>query len=1080
MINLIFGCSGSGKSQRIIKRIKELIAEKKKIYLLVPEQQVFTTEAIFAELDGSAGLYLEVVSFSRICELVFEKYGGINYVSLSEGIRNLIMWQSIKEIAPALSEYGKISADTKFTELMISTADELKANSISFEALEEAALKSENPPFKSKLSDISAILASYTVHLEKALGEGALQSENKLEQLLDCLHSHVFFKDCYVFVDSFTDFTDIQHKILAQIMKQAEDVWISVYSKGRGYSAPHVDSIKDTVRRLTRAARESGRDFCDTELHGNTRTHSAQLKRVEEYLWDFTAKRENLREIPQEQSHDIEMISCADEYEETECAALKILEARSNGLKYSDIAVIMRNPEERAGIIDAVFSKYGIPYFISEKTQLTQTPAARFILSSLRCISGNYRQSDVITLLKTGLCEIDDSDADLFEEYCLTWNIQGKDFTAPVWSMNPNGYTTDRDERSDKILECANRVRSTLITPLEELKIKFKASEKSAMRLCRALCSYMERRNLHRSLSSLAELELSLGNIKEAGEILRVYDYILSALSDICRVLGDTPLSEKELLDAIEIMLSHTDIASVPSICDYVTVGSAATLRVENIKIAILMELCEGMFPAIPKDNGLICEDDKEALENFSLTFKSRRSRLMSDELFYVYRAMTKPSERLIVTTYSSSISGGAKVPSTAWRRLEALFELPVEQFDIKAIRLLSRAKSEQAVTQSLNDRITEYFGEDAEKLSVCDMQNTHTAAEISDELVRQTFGDVLYLSKSRIQSFVKCPMSFWCQSVLRLRTRASSQITSAQSGTLIHYVLENLFREIRLNDGSLPPYPSDKLLSLTDKWVDKYITLTNCPRSPSLMYEFSRFRNLAYCMVKDISDEFKQSGFKMHSFEQSISGYGANSLKPLSIALDKINGCPKVLFGGTADRIDTYTSGEKTYIRIIDYKTGDVSFDSKKVNEGTDIQLPAYLFAVASDENSGAFTKNGVLIPGASIYVSASESEGNISIKRSGIIYDNEELLLASSKELDYKYISTSAEKANKSSKLGSCGELFSDEAISEMKNSVVNIIKDTGTKIYSGKIERTPSPDSCKFCPVRSTCPVAEKPKY
>lgn len=1069
MINLIFGCAGSGKTSRITQEIKNSISKNKRTYLLVPEQQVFTAEAMLADLPDSAGLYFEVISFSRLCELVFGRFGGISYSSVSGGMRNLIMWKSLRDLSPILSNYSSTLPDANLASLMLATSDELRANSISARDLEDAINNTEREDIKDKLSDINAAISAFYANLEGSLGEGAIAAENRLERLYDALCRHNFFEGSDVFLDSFTDFTGVQHKIIEQIMKQADNVYVSVYSKERGYHAPHNASAVETIKKLTRAARESGRDFGDITLGGNVRTHSPQLKLLEKHLWDFTAKKENLPEISAELSHDIEMVSCENEYEETECAALKILEARKNGLKYSDIAVILRNPEERSGIINAVFSKYNIPYFISEKIQLTSTPAARFILSSLRCVSRNYRLNDVLTLLKTGLCGIDDRDADLFEEYCLTWNIQGKTFTADVWNMNPSGYVADTGKRASDILEAANRVRKALISPLEELKIKMKAAGGNATELCRALYSYMEHHGLSERLCNLAELELELGNIKDAGEILRVYDTIVSTLSEICFALGEEKLNSGELMTAIEIMLSSTEIASVPSMSDCVTVGSAATLRVENIKLGIVMELCEGIFPSIPKDAGLLCESDKELLSEVGITFKARRQRLMSDELFYVYRAMTTPSEKLIVTTYSSSISGGSKAPSTPWRRLLTLFDLPVEHFSAKAVKALSEHQKKLCEAAELEERASEFFGQDV------------SAREcIPAEQLQSILGNTLYLSKTKIQIFVKCPMLYWSKHMLDLRPREIAAVSSSESGTLIHYVLENLFREIRLSDGSLPPKTSQEILSLTDKWVEKYVSLTNCPRTPAIMFAFSKLRNMAYLMANNISEEFSMSDFKMFSFEQSISNFGARSLKPFEITLKSIENTPTVYLGGNADRIDTYTKDGVTYVRVIDYKTGNVAFNEENVVSGADLQLPAYLFAVASDKNKSAFGDSNIILPGASLYVSAVESSGDISIARSGMIYNGEEFLLASNKNLDYSYISTAAQNAAQKNKLDSCPELYSEEKIAEMKDILTQTVEQTGNQIFSGVSTRTPSAESCKYCPVKNSCPVAVKSKF
>lgn len=1093
MINFLFGCSGSGKTRYIFDKLRDAAEHGRHTYLIVPEQQVFTAETMLSELPPKSALYIEVVSFSRLCELVFDRFGGRFCTSVSGGIRGLVMWQSIRELSPALADYGSCAKGRGLAEKMLQTYDELRANSISTDEIAQAAQDAASPDLKNKLYDISLILSAYTANLEKALGEGALFEENKLERMCTLLSENNFFGGSDVYMDSFTDFTGIQHKIIAQIMKQADNMCISLCVSHRGAHAPHTASITEAAKMLTRSARESGNQFEDIPLSGNTRTQSHMLRQLEQLLWNFSADRSSLPKIPPESSSDIEAVLCKNEYCETECAALKILDAHRRGIKYSEMAVILRSPEERAGMIEAVFSKYNIPYFISEKKQLTVTPIARFILSSLRCISHNYRRRDVLTLLKSGMCDVSDLDADLFEDYCLTWNINGNTFRAPTWNMNPSGYVTATDPRTQDILVSANKVRQALIEPLEELRVRLRAAQGNATELCRALYSYMEQLHISERLSSLAEIELELGNLKDASELLRTYDYVLSSLSAICTVLGDSIITADELSDAIEIMLTNTDLGSVPQVSDYVVVGSAATLRAENIRLAVVMELCEGVFPSTPTDVGLLCDSDKDSLEDLGIMFKARTGRLMSDELFYVYRAMTKPSEKLIITTYSATVSGNARTPSTPWRRILSLFDIPVEEFDSARISELAATLRDANSPDSGTNGSDGNTASNTASNTAASPEPDHNTADIpvisparetcSPDIARIVFGDSLYLSKSRIQSFAKCPMLFWSKSALLLRPRTEAAVSTSESGTLIHYALENILRETALLDGSLPRLDRAQILALSNKWVDRYINSLGCERSPALMYSFSGLRNMTYLMTQNIFEEFSKSDFKIFALEQNISAHGANALKPLEIKLDEISFHPTVYLGGSADRIDTFRSADTTYVRIIDYKTGNVAFNEERVTNGADIQLPAYLFSVCSEQNKNALTGGtGDMTAAGAQYVSAVESKGDISISRSGMIYNCDEVIYASNHDRDLSFISTAASKQadSKRNTNTECPELMSAEQMQHMRELLTETVKTTGTQIYTGIIERTPSSDSCRFCPIRNSCAVACKSKY
>ena len=98
MLNFLLGRSGSGKTKYILGEIEKLVREGKKSYLLVPEQQVYISECMLADLPPSSALCFEVISFSRLCEIVFSRLGGLADRPVGQGAKNLIMWQTLREI----------------------------------------------------------------------------------------------------------------------------------------------------------------------------------------------------------------------------------------------------------------------------------------------------------------------------------------------------------------------------------------------------------------------------------------------------------------------------------------------------------------------------------------------------------------------------------------------------------------------------------------------------------------------------------------------------------------------------------------------------------------------------------------------------------------------------------------------------------------------------------------------------------------------------------------------------------------------------------------------------------------------
>ena len=73
-IRLIYGRAGTGKSEFILKEIKEELEKNltQKIYIIVPEQFSYATEKRLLEtLDSGSSIKAEVISFKRLAHRIF-------------------------------------------------------------------------------------------------------------------------------------------------------------------------------------------------------------------------------------------------------------------------------------------------------------------------------------------------------------------------------------------------------------------------------------------------------------------------------------------------------------------------------------------------------------------------------------------------------------------------------------------------------------------------------------------------------------------------------------------------------------------------------------------------------------------------------------------------------------------------------------------------------------------------------------------------------------------------------------------------------------------------------------------------
>ena len=122
MIRFICGTYGSGKTTKILNNILDDIANEKKVFLIVPDQEALQFERLtLSILPPSAQLNLEILSFSRLYNRVCRELGGIEYSYIKPSIRSLMMWKTLHNKSGMLSVYKNLSNDIHSSDMMIET-----------------------------------------------------------------------------------------------------------------------------------------------------------------------------------------------------------------------------------------------------------------------------------------------------------------------------------------------------------------------------------------------------------------------------------------------------------------------------------------------------------------------------------------------------------------------------------------------------------------------------------------------------------------------------------------------------------------------------------------------------------------------------------------------------------------------------------------------------------------------------------------------------------------------------------------------------------------------------------------------
>lgn len=150
-LNLVYGKAGSGKSLWLLNKVKDIINNKEKIYIITPEQFSFTAEKKLLEiLETGAVINAEVLTFSRMAYRVINENG--NQLKNIEGFgKSMLLYDILDNSKQNLNFLGRNLQNIEVIERSIT---EFKKHNITPEKLLNVTENIDEKYLQAKLSDM--------------------------------------------------------------------------------------------------------------------------------------------------------------------------------------------------------------------------------------------------------------------------------------------------------------------------------------------------------------------------------------------------------------------------------------------------------------------------------------------------------------------------------------------------------------------------------------------------------------------------------------------------------------------------------------------------------------------------------------------------------------------------------------------------------------------------------------------------------------------------------------------------------------------------------------------------------------
>ena len=1072
MLTILLGRAKTGKSDAVLRRIAELGDAGKQI-LLVPEHASHQAEVDLCRACGpTASRHAEVLSFRRLGDRVLSITGGAAQVALDAGGKLLTLQKALLETAPELKVYRRPSQKSAFLRQLLDLFDELRCYEVSPELL-YAQSQDIAGATRDKLRDLSLLYGAY----EARLSRPGLDARDRMTRLCGSLEDSGYICGKDVFIDGFTYFNAQERRVLGILLRQAASVTVTLLGEPDSREEIFEASLR-TLGQLRRLAEENG---CPVELRTLKTADGTALGHLERYFFGAN--------VPFAGESGALRVREADTvFSEVEQTAADILRLTAAGkCRFRDVTVAARNMGDYEGVIETVFERYGIPAYLSRRSDILEKPALSLLTGVLSAIGNGYEYDDMFRWLKTGLAGLTPEECDRLENYVIRWEIHGGMWLRDVdWAENPDGYGASWNGAQQSRLEEVNSLRRRVRGPLLRLAEGLKSAETAGGKVD-SLYSFMEELGLQGALEAQMRAQAEAGRLQDAEETAQLWDILCGVLDQFVEILGDEPMGLDEFTRLFRQVLTEYSVGTIPVSLDQVSVSEITRNDRHTAKYLFLLGANDHVLPDPGQSGGILNDDDRDELAQRGIELAPTGMERMGIELQNLYAALAQPTEGLTVSYPVTDISGAELRPAFVVGRLRELFPgLRVEkEGNDKEYRLTAILPALEAAGQSPGGDLWRWFGENPafrERLSAMEQAAALKRGSLSRAAVQALYGDRITMSASRLERLRSCHFAYFMEYGLRAKPREPAAFDAPQIGTFLHFLLENVTRDV-LAQGGFAQVDDEALHALVRRYIDEYAAreLRGLQgKNARFRYLFARLRNTAYAVIDQAAEELRHSDFVPLAFELSFGDDGALP----SVVVSEPDA--ELRIGGKVDRVDGWVKDGKLYLRVVDYKSGKKRFDLANLRMGLDIQMLLYLFSLQKEgrdyfgreiEPAGVLyfpARDDILSAERNVPAERLRSEREKQLKRSGLLLAEPEVLRAMEHEAlqEPRYLPVRVGRDGSLS-----GSIASAERLGRLGEYVDTLLRQIAGEIRQGNIDADPCCHSeddsfCKFCDWADAC--------
>ncbi|HWR43379.1 helicase-exonuclease AddAB subunit AddB [Sporomusa sp.] len=1002
-LKLILGRAGYGKTWQCFNEVLSRLAESpdgRPLIFIVPEQATYEVERALASACPENGFVrAHVLGFRRLAHRVLNETGGAARPHISELGKRMVFSRLLMEHKDSLKLLTRAASEKSFAETIEGLVKEFKAYGIGPEMLAAMAGDQErlgSLALAGKIHDLALLYQGF----EDFLAGRYIDPEDYLSLLAEKIPEASLLAQAEVWIDGFTWFTPQEYAVLEALLQAAASVTITIcldqpddLFNTREEALFHRQW--ETYTKLKKLASDLKVPISQQELVIPRRFEKPVLTAIEQ---QFFGSRKAGDKIEQGKDSGFTLAEAANRRAEAEAIAREMIRlSREEGLRWRDMAILIRDTESYAELMTTVLADYNIPFFSDGSRPAVHHPLAELVRSAIELVLEKWSYEPVFRCLKTDLFPVTRDEVDILENYCLEFGIRGSRWTNPeAWafrrrySLAEDEWASDELSEADREYLCRiNHIRSQSTEELVKLAGRLLPAVRQGLppvELAQALYEFLTGLQVADTLEAWAAAADGAGDLEQAREHRQMWAKVVELLDQIVDTFADQPLTLEDFAAIVSEGLEGTKLSLIPPGLDYVTIAALERTRRLKIKAAFVPGASDGALPRRRREEGLLTDSERALLNSLGLELGGGAAADTFAEQFLVYTALTRASRRLWVSYPLADAEGKALGPSMIVRRLKEItgvkvMALPVEPPPGREAEYLARPERALAALAGAL-RLYKHTGHISPAwwdvynwaLAEASLRAQLTAAlaglfhHNQVERLQKNLSGRLYLKKgvlrgsvTRFEAFRACPFKHFAQYGLGLKERAVYQLKAPDLGQFLHAVIKQF---------------GDRLTERGQNWGD--VTQTQISEmctgivtelAPKLQNEIllsskqhehlvTRLTRRAARAVSRLVAWARVSKFKPLALEQSF-GRGQGALPPLTFPLPE--GALEV--AGQIDRLDVGEHDGQQYALVIDYKSGGAWLSLAEVYYGLKLQLLTYLLvAVSRQEGANACLPAGVL----------------------------------------------------------------------------------------------------------------------